>query len=95
MYFILCFIFLSFELKCFQVITAPALRSVFIVLLVEIPMCLALSFRGAGPFARYLSNSDEVAEITAMMWRSIDWCYIAYGVSTQLASILLATQTQW
>ncbi|KAF9471934.1 hypothetical protein BDN70DRAFT_909262 [Pholiota conissans] len=76
-------------------ITAPALRSVVIVLLIEIPMCVALSIRGAGPFAKYLSNSDEVAEITAMMWRSIDWCYISYGVSTQLATILLATQTQW
>ncbi len=77
------------------VITAPALRSVVIVLLVECPMCIALSIRGAGPFARYLSNSDEVAAITAMMWKSIDWCYICYGVSTQLATILLATQTQW
>ena len=57
-------------------------------------MCIALSVRGAGPFARYLSNSDEVAEITAMMW-SIDWCYISYGVSTQLATILLATETRW
>ncbi|KAF8153030.1 hypothetical protein B0H34DRAFT_721904 [Crassisporium funariophilum] len=76
-------------------ITAPAFRSVLIVLLVEIPMCLALSFRSAAPFAKYLSGSDEVAEITAMMWRSVDWCYICYGVSTQLATILLATQTQW
>ncbi|KJA18959.1 hypothetical protein HYPSUDRAFT_190332 [Hypholoma sublateritium FD-334 SS-4] len=76
-------------------ITAPALWSVGIVLLVECPMCIALSIRGAGPFARYLSNSEEVAAITAMMWKSIDWCYICYGVSTQLATILLATQTQW
>ncbi|KDR72272.1 hypothetical protein GALMADRAFT_229087 [Galerina marginata CBS 339.88] len=76
-------------------VTAPALRSVLIVLLVECPMCIALSIRGAGPFARYLSNSEEVAEITAMMWKSIDWCYISYGVSTQLATVLLATQTRW
>lgn len=76
-------------------ISAPAIRSVLIVLLVEGPMCVALSVRGAGPFARYLSNSDEVAEITAMMWRSIDWCYIAYGISTQLATVLLATETRW
>ncbi|TFK28703.1 hypothetical protein FA15DRAFT_748040 [Coprinopsis marcescibilis] len=76
-------------------ITMPALRSVGIVLLIEVPLLIALSVRGAAPFARYLSNSEEVAEITAMMWRSIDWCYICYGVSTQLATILLATQTEW
>ncbi|EIW80541.1 hypothetical protein CONPUDRAFT_82739 [Coniophora puteana RWD-64-598 SS2] len=76
-------------------ITAPARRSVAIALLVEVPMCIALSIHGAGPFAKYLSNSDEVADITAMMWRSIDWCYICYAVSTQLATILLATQTKW
>ena len=89
---VLLFIFADIILVA---ITAPALRSVVIVLLIECPMCIALSIRGAGPFARYLSNSDEVAAITAMMWKSIDWCYICYGVSTQLATILLATQTQW
>jgi Na+-driven multidrug efflux pump len=76
-------------------VTAPAFKSVVIALLVECPLCLALSIKGAGPFAKYLSNSDEVAAITAMMWRSIDWCYICYGVSTQLATILLSTQTKW
>ncbi|KAG2004414.1 hypothetical protein CC2G_002971 [Coprinopsis cinerea AmutBmut pab1-1] len=76
-------------------ITTPALRSVALVLLIEVPLFIALSVRGAAPFAKYLSNSDEVAEITAIMWRSIDWCYICYGVSTQLATILLATQTRW
>lgn len=76
-------------------ITAPAFRSVLIALLVEIPMCIALAVGGAGPFAKYLSESDEVAAITAMMWKSIDWCYICYAVSTQLATILLATQTRW
>lgn len=25
------------------------------------------------------------------MWRTIDWCYIFYAVTTQLAAILLAT----
>lgn len=25
------------------------------------------------------------------MWRSIDWCYIFYALTTQLAAILLAT----
>jgi len=77
------------------VISAPAFRSVLIALLVECPMCIALSIHGAGPFAKYLSGSDEVAAITAMMWKSIDWCYICYGVSTQLATILLSTQTRW
>lgn len=76
-------------------IVTPALRSVGIALFVEIPLLVALSLRGAEPFAKYLSNSDEVAKITAMMWRSIDWCYICYAVSTQLATILLATQTEW
>jgi len=76
-------------------ITTPALRSVLIALMIECPICLALALNGAGPFAKYLSRSDEVAAIAAMMWRSIDWCYICYAVSTQLATILLATQTRW
>lgn len=84
----------TYWLSCL-VVTAPAFKSVVIALLVECPLCLALSIKGAGPFAKYLSNSDEVAAITAMMWRSIDWCYICYGVSTQLATILLSTQTKW
>jgi hypothetical protein len=63
--------------------------------MIESPICLGLALRGAGPFAKYLSQSDEVAAITAMMWRSIDWCYICYAVSTQLATILLATQARW
>lgn len=29
------------------------------------------------------------------MWRTIDWCYIFYAVSTQLATILLATRPRW
>jgi len=29
------------------------------------------------------------------MWRSIDWCYICYAVSTCLATILLATRPRW
>jgi hypothetical protein len=55
-------------------ITRPALISLAIALAIEVPMCLFLTFFAAGPFARYLSGSDEVAQITAMMWRSIDWC---------------------
>jgi hypothetical protein len=76
-------------------VTAPAIKSSLLALLVEVPLCIGLSFQGAKLFARYLSNSDEVAEVTAMMWRSIDFCYICYAVSTQLATILLATETQW
>lgn len=83
------------SLQDLKFLTAPAFKSVLIALLVECPMCIALSIRGAGPFAKYLSGSDEVAAITAMMWKSIDWCYICYGVSTQLATILLSTQTRW
>ncbi|KAK2043075.1 hypothetical protein LZ31DRAFT_585461 [Colletotrichum somersetense] len=76
-------------------ITRPALVSLVIALIVEVPVCLLLTFFGAGPFARYLSGSDEVADVTAMMWRSIDWCYIFYAMSTMLATVLLATRPRW
>jgi Na+-driven multidrug efflux pump len=72
-----------------------SIYSVAIVLIIEIPLCLALSFAGAKPFARYLSGSEEVARIAARMWRTIDWCYILYGVSTQLAAILVSTRPKW
>lgn len=29
------------------------------------------------------------------MWRTIDWCYILYALSTQFATILLATRPKW
>lgn len=29
------------------------------------------------------------------MWRTIDWCYVFYGVSTMLATVLLATRPRW
>jgi Na+-driven multidrug efflux pump len=76
-------------------ITRWALYSVVIVLIIEIPLCLILSFAGAQSFARYLSGSDEVSRIAARMWRTIDWCYIMYGVSTQLAAILVSTRPRW
>jgi hypothetical protein len=72
-----------------------AMYSVAIVLAIEIPLCLILSFAGAKSFAFYLSNSEEVSRIAARMWRTIDWCYILYGVSTQLAAILTATRPIW
>ncbi|GAA5944940.1 hypothetical protein JCM10213_001822 [Rhodosporidiobolus nylandii] len=76
-------------------IASPALISVAVALTVEVPLCLGLSFGGARPFARYLSASDEVARITQHMWRTIDWCYIMYALSTQLATLLLATKPSW
>ena len=29
------------------------------------------------------------------MWKDIDWCYIFYALSTQLATVLLATRPRW
>lgn len=29
------------------------------------------------------------------MWRAIDWCYVFYAVTTQLATTLLATRLSW
>jgi Na+-driven multidrug efflux pump len=72
-----------------------ALYSVGIALVFEVPLCLLMSFFGARPFARYLSGSDRVSRIAARMWRTIDWCYILYAVSTQLAAILAATMPRW
>ncbi|KAH7385521.1 hypothetical protein DE146DRAFT_621576 [Phaeosphaeria sp. MPI-PUGE-AT-0046c] len=69
--------------------------SVCLVLVIEIPLCLIMSFAGAEPFARYLSGSEVVSHIAARMWRTIDWCYILYGVSTQLAAILVSTRPRW
>ncbi|KAK4160658.1 hypothetical protein QBC43DRAFT_337940 [Cladorrhinum sp. PSN259] len=76
-------------------IAKPALLALGIAVAVEVPVAVALSLRGARSFARYLSDSDEVAEVTAYMWRTIDWCYIFYAASTQLASIVLATRPKW
>ncbi|PSN70576.1 hypothetical protein BS50DRAFT_545405 [Corynespora cassiicola Philippines] len=72
-----------------------AFYSILIAIAVEVPLCLLMSFFGAHPFARYLSGSDEVARVAERMWRSIDWCYIFYGISTQLAAILGATKPMW
>ncbi|KAK3324949.1 hypothetical protein B0H66DRAFT_580341 [Apodospora peruviana] len=76
-------------------ITRPALLSLAIAVVVEVPLCLIFTFVTCHPFARYISDSDEVADITAMTWRSLDWCYIFYAMSTQLATILLATRPRW
>ena len=76
-------------------ISHPALVSCLIALAVEIPMCLFLSFYGARRFAFFISESQTVAGITEHMWKTIDWCYIFYALSTQLATILLATRPRW
>lgn len=76
-------------------ITRPALLSCLVALAVEIPLCIFMSEYGARHFAFYLSESHIVSQITAKMWRTIDWCYIFYALSTQLAAILLATRPRW
>ena len=84
-----------YPLTVTKAITRPAIISCIIALTFEIPLCLLMTFVTARPFAYYLSQSDAVADITAYMWRTIDWCYIFYAVSTQMATILLATKPRW
>lgn len=62
---------------------------------IEVPICVFLAEYGARRFAFYLSQSEAVAAITEHMWQTIDWCYIFYALSTQLATILLATRPPW
>ncbi|KAL9625584.1 MAG: hypothetical protein Q9160_000297 [Pyrenula sp. 1 TL-2023] len=81
--------------KVLKPLITPALISSAIVLTVEVPLCIFLSLFGVRPFAQFLSNSAPVAAITAHMWQTIDWCYIFYALSTQLATILLATRPRW
>lgn len=76
-------------------IVRPALTSCIIVVAIEVPLCIFLAQYGARRFAFYLSQSEPVAIIAEHMWKTIDWCYIFYAVSTQLASILLATRPPW
>ncbi|KAI0852145.1 hypothetical protein F5Y00DRAFT_208309 [Daldinia vernicosa] len=76
-------------------IARPALVSLVIALLVEVPLAIFLSIWGTRSFARYLGQPDEIADIAALMWRTTDWCYIFYAMSTQLATVLLATQPKW
>ncbi|CAI7574620.1 unnamed protein product [Penicillium glandicola] len=73
----------------------PALWSFLIALVFETIMCIALSIRGIEAFAYYLSESRAVAKITQTMWKNIDWTYIFYGLSCQIAAILLATSPRW
>ncbi|KAL4898831.1 hypothetical protein BDW74DRAFT_164378 [Aspergillus multicolor] len=73
----------------------PAILSVAIVFVIEIPLLIFMSLFGCERFAFWLSQSNRVSDIVAHMWHTIDWCYILYGISTQLAAILLATRTSW
>ncbi|KAI1360578.1 hypothetical protein F5Y08DRAFT_46102 [Xylaria arbuscula] len=82
-------------LKQVVTIIQPALWSLALALVVEIPIAIFLSFFGARRFALYIGGSEDVADVTAYMWRTIDWCYIFYAMSTQLATILLATRPKW
>ncbi|KAF4957776.1 hypothetical protein FSARC_11185 [Fusarium sarcochroum] len=81
--------------KDLHIIIRPALRSLVLALIFEVPIAIFLTLFGAYPFASYISGSHEVAEVTAYMWRSLDWCYVFYAMSTQLATILLATRPRW
>lgn len=61
-------------------ITKPALLSLCLAILFEVPLVISLSRFGAWHFAYYLSDSAEVADITERMWRTIDWCYVFYSL---------------
>ncbi|PFH58216.1 hypothetical protein XA68_14015 [Ophiocordyceps unilateralis] len=76
-------------------IARPAFVSAVLALAFEVPLCISMYLVGARSFARYLSGSDDVAEVTAHMWRTLDWCYIVFAVSTQMSAILLATRPKW
>ncbi|OJJ99329.1 hypothetical protein ASPACDRAFT_29780 [Aspergillus aculeatus ATCC 16872] len=80
---------------CFVVVTRTAFLSAGIALAIEVLLCILLATVGCKPFAYYLSQSERVAEITAHMLQTIDWCYILYAISTQLATVLLATRPMW
>ncbi|KAH7036396.1 hypothetical protein B0J12DRAFT_713363 [Macrophomina phaseolina] len=77
------------------VMVKPVLLSCSIALLFEVPLCIFLARWGARRFAYYLSGTEGVSRITEKMWRTIDWTYIFYALSTQLATILLATRPLW
>ncbi|KAL3473841.1 hypothetical protein BJX99DRAFT_260956 [Aspergillus californicus] len=76
-------------------VTRPAILSVVIAFTIEIPLLIFMSLFGCERFAYFLSQSRPVSEIVEHMWRTIDWCYILYAISTQLAAILLATRPSW
>ncbi|KAL8712194.1 MAG: hypothetical protein Q9220_003628 [cf. Caloplaca sp. 1 TL-2023] len=76
-------------------IASPAFVACLVAIVVEVPICVALSLRGMEQFAFYLSGSAKIASITAKMWQNIDWCYVFYALNYQLSAILLATNPRW
>lgn len=78
-----------------RAIIRPALISCMIALAIEVPLCIFMAEYGARRFAFYLSGSAPVAAIVNKMWQTIDWCYIFYALSTQMATILLSTRPRW
>ncbi|KAF6527320.1 hypothetical protein HZS61_010364 [Fusarium oxysporum f. sp. conglutinans] len=58
------------SLKDLRGIVRPAFRSLVIALVFEVPIAIFLTLFGAKPFASYISVSEEVAEVTAYMWRN-------------------------
>ncbi|KAG9229766.1 hypothetical protein BJ875DRAFT_177525 [Amylocarpus encephaloides] len=85
----------SFTWEDLRRIAKPAILSAAIAVAVEVPICIFFSFWGMQRFSYYLSNSEDVADIAAKMWRNIDWCYIFYAITTQFSGILLATVPRW
>lgn len=83
------------EIATFPAIIKPALVSCVIAVAFEIPLCIFLSEYGARRFAFFISDSQPVSLIVEKMWKTIDWCYIFYALSTQMATILLATRPRW
>ena len=73
----------------------PAFKSAIIVVAIEVPLLIFMWFWGVESFALYLSGSEVVAQMTAQMWSTIDWCYIMYALYYQLATIPLATRPNW
>ncbi|KAF8428542.1 hypothetical protein EV426DRAFT_275687 [Tirmania nivea] len=78
--------------KDLKYITRPAIVSALFVLAIEIPLCLLMSMYFIRPYAYFISHSDAVSDLVTHFWRTIDWCYIIYGIATQLSTILLATK---
>ncbi|KAF2233510.1 hypothetical protein EV356DRAFT_547726 [Viridothelium virens] len=76
-------------------IIRPILYSLTLVLVVEVPISIFFTLFGCEPFAYYLSGSQNVAKITAHMWRTIDWCFFFFVSAVQLSNIWLATRPSW
>lgn len=73
-------------------ITRPAILSSFLVFAIEVPSCLLLSMYFIRPYAYFISRSDAVSDLVTHFWRTVDWCYIIYGMAAQISTILLATK---